>query len=298
MRLFLVSTDNIKFYVPSDKIARLGTITKQYNCYKNTRGYTESISIPVPFDSKTLEHYFAHWEIGFRLKFVQKIYEQNLKVGIWLDDEYLSCTASRYLDEWWKSPWVLDLPFDMIEIIFKNMLNSKQKPYRHYYFHFSKIKEYLENTIFVQELPKIQKYLCIRIKKSDFYQEIFQDYPWLTTIYALDLHGTKIKNVDMLGGMRILNLSSTDVVDVSSLTNVQELDLSFTEVEDVSSLTNVQELDLSYTEVTNVSSLVKARKLDLSGTGVTDVSMLEEVQELNLSGSEVIDTQILKMILL
>ena len=83
-------------------------------------------------------------------------------------------------------------------------------------------------------------------------------------IYSLNLSGTKVTDVSMLGNVHKLNLSNTQVTDVSMLGNVHKLNLSNTQVTDVSMLGNVHTLDLCNTQVTDVSMLGNVHTLDLS----------------------------------
>jgi hypothetical protein len=91
---------------------------------------------------------------------------------------------------------------------------------------------------------------------------------------GLDLSGTTVKDVSMLGSVYELDLSGTKVIDVSALGSVYKLNLADTDVADVSMLGDVHTLDLSFTKVTDASMLGAVHTLKLRGTEVIDVSML------------------------
>jgi hypothetical protein len=101
-------------------------------------------------------------------------------------------------------------------------------------------------------------------------------------VHSLDLSGTNVVDVSMLGNVHTLNLAWTNVVNVSALGNVYNLNLSDTKVVDASALSNVHELDLSWTHVVDVSALKNVNTLNLAGTNVVDVSALGNVNTLKL----------------
>ena len=90
----------------------------------------------------------------------------------------------------------------------------------------------------------------------------------------VDLRGTKVTDVSMLGAVYTLNLSGTKVTDVSMLGAVHTLNLSRTNATDVSMLGAVHVLDLSFTQVTDVSMLGAVYTLNLHGTKAANHSFI------------------------
>jgi hypothetical protein len=142
------------------------------------------------------------------------------------------------------------------------------------------------------DVDENEKEICNFLENNECYAVNLSNRPLrklnsIRYINDLDLSGTLISNVSMLGGVKILNLSRCNrVSDVSALGRVHALNLTHTSVLDVSALGRVNTLKLSTTHVENVSALGGVYSLNLSDTLVRDVSALGRVHILNLESCE------------